>query len=123
MLRVRTGPESPEGNWGEITRDSNLNCGIAREREKINHPNTLQAHSQNKGRTERSQRRASQLRPGPSPLEAGGRGEGKRANSAPEAAFPTKLQTGIQFLAKDFLKFWMVDIHREGRGYTKGART
>ena len=38
LLRVRTGPESPEGNWGEITRDSNLNCGIAREREKINQP-------------------------------------------------------------------------------------
>ena len=31
MLRVRTGPESPEGNLRELTRDSNLNCGIARE--------------------------------------------------------------------------------------------
>ena len=33
LLRVRTGPECPEGNWRELTRDSNLNCGIARERE------------------------------------------------------------------------------------------
>ena len=33
FLRVRTGPESPEGNLKELMRDSNLNCGIARERE------------------------------------------------------------------------------------------
>ena len=31
LLRVRTGPESPEGNLRELMRDSNLNCGIARE--------------------------------------------------------------------------------------------
>ena len=37
----------------------------------------------------------------------------KEANSAPERASPTKLQTGFQFLTKDFLRFWMVDIHRE----------
>ena len=39
----------------------------------------------------------------------------KWANSAPEMASPTKLQTGFQFLTKDFLRFWMVDIRREGR--------
>ena len=33
LLRVRTGPESPEGNLRELMRDSNLNCGIAKERE------------------------------------------------------------------------------------------
>ena len=48
------------------------------------------------------------------PLEAGGSGEGKGANSAPEKATPTKLQTGFQSLAKDFLRFLMVDIHQEG---------
>ena len=37
MLRVRTGPECPEGNRRELTGDSNLNRGTAREREKINH--------------------------------------------------------------------------------------
>ena len=47
--------------------------------------------------------------------EAGGNGEGKGANSAPEMAPPTKLQTGLQFPAKDFLRFWMVDIRWEGR--------
>ena len=38
----------------------------------------------------------------------------RRANSAPERAPPTKMQTGFQFLTKDFLRFWTVDIHREG---------
>ena len=33
LLRVRTGPECPEGNRRELTWDSNLNCGMARERE------------------------------------------------------------------------------------------
>ena len=32
LLRVRTGPECPEGNLRELTRDSNPNHGIARER-------------------------------------------------------------------------------------------
>ena len=43
--------------------------------------------------------------------EAGGKGKG--ANLAPEMACPIKLQTGSQFLAKDFLRFWMVDIRQE----------
>ena len=34
LLRVRTGPECPEGILRELTRDSNPNCGIARERGK-----------------------------------------------------------------------------------------
>ena len=33
MLRVGSRPESPEGNLRKLTRDSNLNCGIARERD------------------------------------------------------------------------------------------
>ena len=49
-------------------------------------------------------------------LKVGGRGEGKGANSAPEMASPTVLQTGTQFLTKDFMRFWMVDIHLEGIG-------
>ena len=68
---------------------------------------------QNKGRTERSLRRASRL-PAHPLQEAGGRGEGKGANSAPEMASPTKLQTDSQSLIKDFLRFWMIDIRREG---------
>ena len=33
VLRVRTGPECPEDNLKELTRDRNPNCGIDRERE------------------------------------------------------------------------------------------
>ena len=29
LLRVRTGPECPEDNLRELTRDSNPDCGIA----------------------------------------------------------------------------------------------
>ena len=50
-------------------------------------------------------------------------GEGKGAGSAPRTAAPTTLQTGLQFLTKDLLRFWMVDIHWEGRGETQGAGT
>ena len=50
----------------------------------------------------------------PIPHLEGRQGEGKGENSAPETAFPTKLQTGFQFLTKDFLRFWMVDIRWEG---------
>ena len=92
------------------------------ERERINQPEHTAGRSQNKG-TEQVQRRARRLRTSPAPPEAGGRGEGKGANSAPEVASPTKLQTGLQFLTKDFLRFWMVDIRREGRSKTQGART
>ena len=79
LLRVRTGPECPEGNLRELTWDRNPNCGITREREKkkrenfaMKSPNLrhCQACSQNKGLSE-YQRRDSPLRTGPSP--AGGR--------------------------------------------------
>ena len=43
--------------------------------------------------------------------EAGASQSQKGAYSAPEMASPTKLQTGFQFLNKDFLRYWMVDIH------------
>ena len=36
------------------------------------------------------------------------------ANVASERASPIKLQKGFQFLTKDFLRFWIVDIHWEG---------
>ena len=59
----------------------------------------------------------------PAAPETGGRGEGKGAGSAPRTAAPTTLQTGLQFLTKDFLTFRMVNIRREGHGETQGART
>ena len=93
-----------------------------REREKINRPEHTAGRSQNKG-TEQVQSRARRLRTGPAPPEAGGSGEGKGAGSAPEAASPTALQTGFQFLTKDFLGFWMVDICQEGHGETQVTGT
>ena len=80
------------------------------ERGKINRPEHTAGGSENKG-TEKLQRR-----PGPSPLEVGGKGEGKGANSALEKPPPPTRPTGPRFLSKEFLRFWMVDIHREGRG-------
>ena len=68
------------------------------EQGKINRPEHTAGGSQNKG-TEKLQRRA-----GPSPLEVGGRGEGKGANSAPEKPPPPTLQTGPRFLSEDFLR-------------------
>ena len=104
FLRVRTGPKALRAVEGAL-----LNCGTARE--KINRQEHTVCRSQNKG-TEKLQRRA-----GPSPLEVGGRGEGKGANSAPEKPPPPTWQTGPRFLSKDFLSFWIVDIHCwEGRG-------
>ena len=47
-------------------------------------------------------------------MEAGASQSQKGANLAPEMASPTKVQTGFQFLTKDFLRFWMVDICQEG---------
>ena len=55
---------------------------------KINRLEHTAGRLQNKG-AEKLQRRA-----GPSPLEEGGRGEGKGANSAPEKPPPPTRQTG-----------------------------
>ena len=35
LLRVRTGPECPEGNLRELTRDSNPDCGITIPRKAL----------------------------------------------------------------------------------------
>ena len=42
---------------------------------------------------------------------------------APRTAAPNTLQTGLQFLIKDLLRFWMDYIHQEGRGKTQGTGT
>ena len=86
------------------------------KRERINLGKALNlgtTHPFPERRTEQFQRRASCCGPAHPPPEAGGRGEGKGANLAPEMAPLTKLQTDLQSLTKDFLRFWMVDIRRE----------
>ena len=86
-----------------------------RER-KLTGRNTLPAVRKTKGlRNSREELACGWTRP--SPLEGGGRGEGKGANSAPEKPPPPTRQTGLQFLSKDSLRFWMVDIrHQKGHG-------
>ena len=98
MLRVRTGPKALRAIEGSSFKLWDI------AREKINWPEHTASHLQNKG-TEKLQRRAS-----PSPLEVGGRGEGKGANSVPGKPPPPTLQTGLQFLSKEFLRI----RHREG---------
>ena len=98
-----------------------------RER-KLTGPNTLPAVRRTNGPSK--SRGASRLQTGPArsrpaPPEAGGRrqGGGERGRLGPRTASPTALQAGLQFRTKDLLRFWMVDICREGRGETQGART
>ena len=54
LLRVRIGPECPEGNQSELTCASKPDCGIATTRKALRHH---QASAQNKGlnRTSRLQ--------------------------------------------------------------------
>ena len=54
LLRVRTGPECPEGNLNKLTWDSKTDCGIATTRKALRHH---QHCAQNKGlnRTSRLQ--------------------------------------------------------------------
>ena len=92
------------------------------KRVKINRPKHTAGYLKNKG-SEQVQRRACRLWTSPAPPEAGGRGEGKGAGSAPRTTSPTTLQTGLQFLTKDFLRFWIVDISLESHGETQGAGT
>ena len=100
MLRLRTRLEIPEGNLRELRRDGNLKLWDA-----------LPAPSQNKGLSNTREELAG-CRLVHLPPEPGGRGEGTGANSAPEMASSTKLQTGFHSLTKHFLRFWMVDIRR-----------
>ena len=95
--------------------------GQQKRERKLTGQNTLLTIHRTKGPSK--SRGARQLQTSPAPPEAGGRGEGKGAGSAPRTAAPTALQTGLQFLIKDLLRFWMVDIPREGRGKTQGACT
>ena len=85
-----------------------------REREKINRPNTLPAVRRRKGL---SNSREEQAGGGPAHprwrQEAGGRGKGQ---TRPQRRQPSHTAKGLQFLTKAFLRFWMVDIRREGRG-------
>ena len=83
LLRVRTGPECPEGNLRELTRDSNPDCEIAIPQKALRH---CQDRSQNKGLS-----RASQLRTSPSPIED------RQARAARAARGQSRPQRGILY--------------------------
>ena len=70
-----------------------------RER-KLTSPNTLRPVCRTKVELSHPREELASSGPAHPPPEAGGRGEGKGANSAPERASPTKLQTGCQSLTK-----------------------
>ena len=93
-----------------------------RERERKLTGPTLPAVRRTKGPI-KSRKELCRLLTGPAPLETGGSREGKGAGSAPRTAAPTALQTGLQFLTEDFLRFWMVDIILEGHCETQGTGT
>ena len=110
LLRERTRPKCPEDNLRELTWDSNPDCGIVIPAKSPNLRHH-QARSQNKGLSRTS--RCGSAHP---PLDTGRRGqpEPEGGNHGPRQASYTKLQAG--FIAnQDFLGFWMVDIHQEGR--------
>ena len=109
LLRVRTGPECPEGNLRELTWDSNPDCGIAIPWKALTYDTARPSH--------RTKDWAELVGCGPAhpPPETGRRGspELEGGNHGPREASSTKLQAG--FVAnQDFLGFWMVDICREG---------
>ena len=106
LLKIRTGPECPEGNLRELTWNSRPDPGIVTpaKSHKLRH---RQAFSQSKGLS-----RASQLQTGPSPARnrevRAARAEG--GDCSPREASSTKLQA--EFVAnQDFLGFWTVNIH------------
>ena len=81
LLGVRTGAGCPEGNRRELLWDTSLNCGTAKEREKINLPEHTAGCSQNKGSDQVEAAR----------LEAGGRGKGQ---ARPEDRSPYRTADG-----------------------------
>ena len=52
------------------------------------------------------------------PIRARGRRQrgGERGKLGRRDGTPYQTAKGLQFLTKDYLRFWMVNIRREGRG-------
>ena len=83
-----------------------------RER-KLTGPNTLLAILRTKGLSNSREELAGGGPAHPCQRqEAGGRGKGQ---IWPQRRHPLPHCKGLQFLTKDFLRFWMVDIRREDR--------
>ena len=95
--------------------------GQQKRERKLTGPNTLPAVRRTKGPSKSREELAGY---GPAqPRRRRGSGEGEEAGSVPRTAAPTALQTGLQSLVKDLLRFWMVDIRQDVRCETQGAGT
>ena len=97
--------------------------GQQKRERKLTGRNTLPAVCRTKGLSKSREVLAGYWPASPTLPEAERRGEGKGANSTPKMALPTTLQTGLQFRTRDFLRFWMVDIRREGPAKLKAHAT
>ena len=94
--------------------------GQQKKERKLTGPNTLPAVGRTKGLSKSREASLQRMAQPRRRQEAGG---GERGRLGPRTVAPTALQTGLQFLTKDLLRFWMVDIHWEGHGETQGAGT
>ena len=133
LLRVRTGPECPEGNLRELTWDSNPNCGIAKERKKKKKQRERDRQTENypaKSRNLRHCRAAHRTKDWANtrgelagcglahpPLEAGRQERGSQSQKgailAPEMASSTKMQAGFQLLTKtSWYSGWLTPTRR-----------
>ena len=92
--------------------------GQQKRERKLTSPNTLLAVRRTKGPSKSREELAAQASDRPSPAGGWRQGKGKGAGSAPRTASPTTLQTGLQFLIKDLLRF-----RREGCGEKQGTGT
>ena len=116
--------------------DSNLNCGIAREREekkqrgreRENHPanSSNLRHCRPTHRTKDWANTRGELagcRPQTAPSTAGGREAGQpqpepeRGKLSPRDGILYRTAIRLPVANQDFLGFWMVDIHQEGHSH------
>ena len=93
------------------------------KRERENQPAQTHCRPFAEQRDRASPEKSSQAADQPSPAGDWRQRGGGRGRLGPKGRSPYPLQTGLQSLIKDLLRFWMVDIRREGRGETQGAGT
>ena len=129
LLRVRTGPECPEDNLRELMRDSNPNCGIARERGKKKEKENFHVKSSNlrhcrpTHRTKDSANTRGELAScglAHSLLEAGMQAGNSqswkvRGKLSPRDGIPYQTVSRLPVANQVFLGSWTVDICWEGR--------
>ena len=126
LLRVASGPECPEGNVRELMRESNPNCGVARERERTkrereNFPvkNSSLMHAGSTHRTKDCANTRGKLlgcRQTNPPREAGRQQpEQERGKLSPRDGILYQTVSRLPVANQVFLGSWMVDTCQKGR--------